>query len=60
MGEIGKIPPKIQITKYKNTRFYAIWLNQELLAVVCYKKGALAIKQTILKALNTGTEMIEP
>ncbi|VAX03848.1 hypothetical protein MNBD_GAMMA20-443 [hydrothermal vent metagenome] len=57
------IPPKIHITKYKNTRFHAIWVNEELLAVVCYKKGALAIKQALLNALNTSisqTESVEP
>ncbi len=41
--------PEITITKYKATRFWAIWLGDELLAVVCYKKGALAIKRTLLK-----------
>jgi len=54
------IPPEIRITKYKNTRFHAIWVNEELLAVVCYKKGALAIKQALLNALNTDTPQTEP
>jgi hypothetical protein len=45
--------PDICIKKYKKTRFYAVWLNGELLAVVCYKKGGLAIKQAILDALNS-------
>jgi len=49
------ILPEIRITKYKSIRFYAVWANEELLAVVCYKKGALAIKEALLNALNTGT-----
>jgi hypothetical protein len=42
----------ITITKYKYTRFWAIWVNQELLAVVCYKKGAVAIREMLLKTIN--------
>ncbi len=57
------IEPEICITKYKNTRFYAVWVNGELLAVVCYKKGALAIKQALLNSLNINTlktSFVEP
>jgi hypothetical protein len=46
------MPPDIRITKYKKTRFYAVWVNEELLAVVCYMKGAMAIKQALLDALG--------
>ncbi|MBL1277642.1 MAG: hypothetical protein COB30_016295 [Ectothiorhodospiraceae bacterium] len=46
------IPTEIRISKYKKSRFHTIWVNEELLAVVCYKKGALAIKQALLNALN--------
>jgi hypothetical protein len=54
---------EIRITKYKNARFYAVWVNEELLAVVCYKKGALAIKQALLNSLNINTlktSFVEP
>jgi len=44
--------PDIRITKCKNTRFYAVWLDGELLAVVCYKKGGLAIKHVLLDAIS--------
>ena len=44
--------PDIRITKYKKTRYYAVWLDGELLAVVCYRKGGLAIKQALLDALS--------
>jgi len=54
------MPPEIHITKYKSTRFYAVWVNEELLAVVCYKKGALAIKQALLDAGTPQTESVEP
>ena len=39
----------IKIAKYKNTRHWAVWRNDELVAVVCYKKGAAAIKQLLTK-----------
>ncbi len=35
--------PELSLTKYKNTRYFALHSNQELLAVVCYKKGGEAI-----------------
>jgi hypothetical protein len=38
----------IILDRWKKTRYWAIWLNQELLAVVLYKKGAMAIKKAIL------------
>jgi len=40
---------KVTISKYKHTRFWALWLGTELLAVVCYKKGALALCQHLEK-----------
>lgn len=49
------MPPDIRVTKYKGTRFYAVWVDEELLAVVCYKKGALAIRRALLDALKIGT-----
>ena len=44
--------PDIRVTKYKKTRYYAVWLDSELLAVVCYRKGGLAIKQAFLDDLS--------
>jgi hypothetical protein len=40
--------PAIKVGRYGRTRFWAIWLNGRLLAVVCYKKGATAIRDTLL------------
>ena len=37
----------IRIQRYKNTRHWAVWIKDELVAVVCYKKGAAAIKQLL-------------
>jgi hypothetical protein len=37
----------IRIERYKNTRHWAVWIKDELVAVVCYKKGAQAIKQLL-------------
>jgi hypothetical protein len=45
-------PDSIQIEKYRKTRHWAVWIGQELLAVVCYKKGALAIKELLLKLIQ--------
>ncbi len=39
---------EIRIEKWKNTKFWAIWINQDLLAVAVYKKGAIAVKSAIL------------
>lgn len=37
----------IKIERYKNTRHWAVWMKDELVAIVCYKKGARAIKQLL-------------
>jgi hypothetical protein len=42
----------IKIERYKNTRRWAVWIKDELLAVVCYKKGAKAIRQVLKDRLN--------
>jgi hypothetical protein len=42
----------IKIARYKNTRHWAVWHKDKLLAVICYKKGAQAIKQLIKDRLN--------
>ena len=42
----------ITIKRYKKTRYWAVWKEKELLAVVCYKKGAQAIKQLLSDLLN--------
>jgi len=36
---------RITITRYQRTRFWAVWLDGELLAVVLYRKGAEAIRR---------------
>ena len=33
----------LRITRYGTTRFWALWDDQELVAVVVYKKGATAL-----------------
>ena len=37
----------IRVEKYRGTRHWAVWVNGELLAVTVYKKGALAIRETL-------------
>ncbi len=45
----------IKITKDKNTRFWAVWMKDELVAVVCYKKGARAIQALLTEGLTGKT-----
>jgi len=35
--------PAIKVTRYRHGRFWAVWLDHELLAVTVYRKGAEAI-----------------
>ena len=42
-----QISPEVRVTKYKESRFWAVWIGEELLAVVCYKKGAMAIRAVL-------------
>ena len=37
----------IRVEKYRGTRYWSIWLGEELLAVTVYKKGAVAIKDLL-------------
>jgi len=41
----------IRIEKYKNTSNWAVWIDEKLVAVVCYKKGAYAIKQLLERVI---------
>lgn len=38
----------IEVRKYRHTRFWAVYVDGELLAVVVYRKGAQAIADLIL------------
>jgi hypothetical protein len=41
----GELSPgdQAKFGKYRESRFWAIWINDQLLAVTVYRKGALAI-----------------
>ena len=39
----------IEVRKYRQTRFWAVYVDGELLAVVVYRKGARAIADMLLK-----------
>lgn len=43
---------KLRITRYNKTRNWAIWANEELLAVTVYRKGA----QAVLDYIHTLTQ----
>ena len=40
---------KIEVTRYKGSRNWAVYLNGELLAVTVYRKGAHAVALTIAR-----------
>ena len=37
----------IRVNRYGETRYWAVWVNGELLAVTVYKKGAIAIRDKL-------------
>ena len=37
----------IRVNRYGATRYWAVWVNGELLAVTVYKKGAIAIRDKL-------------
>ena len=39
----------IEVRKYRHTRFWAVYVDDELLAVVVYRKGARAIADMLIK-----------
>src|SRR5215468_9564399 len=40
-------PVVLRITKYRNTRYWALWEGHQLLCVTVYKKGAVAIMRRL-------------
>lgn len=44
--------PNIEIGHYRGSRYWGVWVDSELLAVVCYRKGAEAIKSALLNRSN--------
>ncbi len=42
----------IEVKKYRETRFWAVYVDGELLAVVVYRKGARAIAEMIQSKRN--------
>ena len=39
----------IEVRKYRQTRFWAVYVDGELLAVVVYRKGARAIADMLMR-----------
>ena len=37
----------VSVNRYRETRYWAVWVNDELLAVTVYKKGAIAIRDKL-------------
>ncbi len=42
----------VKIKRYQNTRHLGVWVDERLLLVVRYKKGALAIKDALTNLTN--------
>ncbi len=47
-GIMKKRKPNIEIGHYRGSPYWGVWVDSELLAVVCYRKGAEAIKSALL------------
>ena len=47
---------RLSITKY-GSRYWAVWLDGELLAVTLYKKGARAITAAITTLIKRGSKV---
>jgi hypothetical protein len=45
----GGVGGMTKIRKYRHTRFRAVYVDSELLAVVVYRKGARAVADMLLK-----------
>ena len=43
----------IEVRKYRRTRFWAVYVDERLLAVVVYRKGAEAIAVMLARAYGT-------
>ena len=37
----------ISVSRYGKTRYWAVWINDDLLAVTVYKKGAITIRDKL-------------
>ena len=40
----------LSITRYRNTRYWALWVRRQLLAVTVYKKGAVTLMRRLQHA----------
>lgn len=45
--QLDRLTNHITVNRYGATRYWAVWVNGELLAVTVYKKGALAIQDKL-------------
>ena len=41
--------PRIDIRKYRGGRYWGVWMGKRLLAVLVYKKGAIAVREEIIR-----------
>ncbi len=48
-GAITHVNANLRYERYRDTRFWAIYYQNELLAVTVYKKGAQAVCETLMR-----------
>ena len=46
-GQYADLTDIIRIEKYRNSRYWGVWVGEELLTVTVYKKGAVAVKKVL-------------
>jgi len=44
--------PAVRIGRYGNTRYWAVLMNEELLVVTVYKKGAMAFRRVLAQVFD--------
>ncbi len=47
-------PDNVCMGKYKNTRYWGVWINGKLLAVMVYKKRAVQSKEALFPVGPSG------
>jgi hypothetical protein len=46
-------PTTLEVSRYRNTRYWALWEGGQLLAVTVYKKGAVTLMRRLQQARRT-------
>jgi hypothetical protein len=52
--------PFIHISRYRTTRYWAVWRGAELIAVTVYRKGAQSVADQLQKLQDYENQTISP